>query len=82
MKITLIAEENQDKAPAPNVIDLRAIIIGFRIIWDMRHRGSWVARKEKRDYLKESIEYLKAIKQDYGEVYERALTIPYRECVC
>lgn len=55
-----------------NIIDLRAIIIGLRIVWDLRHKTPRARKQENRQFLRHQIEYLRGVKNEYPFEYAQA----------
>ena len=55
-----------------NVVDMRAIIIGFRIVWGLRHDTPKNRKKEQLEWLKNHIKYMKNAKRAQPQQYENA----------
>lgn len=69
------------KLTGVNIIDLRAELIGFDILWDLRHKSKCIDKKrETREFLQNRIAYFKRIKREYPFEYGSAQQLAYR-CV-
>ena len=62
----------EDQTADSKVIDMRAEIIGFRIVWKLRHNYKYLTAREKRDEVKAYIAVLKEYKDTQKSIYESA----------
>lgn len=64
-----------------SVVNLRTEIIGFKIVWELRHKIPRERKRENRDFLKKRIEYLKEVKFEYPFAYKEAHELSYLQAV-
>lgn len=62
-----------------NIIDLRAVIVGLRIVWELRHKMPRHRKQENRQFLKHQIEYLRGVKNEYPFEYAQAYELSFLE---
>ncbi|MDE7235095.1 MAG: hypothetical protein K2N45_00510 [Helicobacter japonicus] len=80
MNLFEYAESQASEVYGVNVVDIRAIIVGFRIVWKRRNTVEGYPRKrENREFLKNHAEYLRSVKTKNSMAYERALLLSLRE---
>lgn len=54
--------KNYVRSAGTNIVNLRAKIVGFRIVWKLRHKIPRERKRENREFLKKRIAYLKEVK--------------------
>lgn len=76
MNLFEYAESQTSEVCEVNVINTKAIIVGFRIVWRMRNAAKAHHRKrEEREFLKNHAECLRRAKAKNPAAYERALLL-------
>lgn len=64
-------ESELSKRVAISVVDLRAEIVGFRIVWNLR-KGTLSMAIERKRFLRNRLEHFKQIKRKYPYEYQVA----------
>lgn len=64
--------ENGKQKKSINVIDLRARILGLRIVWKRRNEIPAASAYENRAFIRARAKFLRGIKSEYPLEYQRA----------